>query len=385
MMNQDVPQTAYAGLHREIAGVVESTRAAAARSVNALMTATYWEIGRRIVEFEQGGAGRATYGEALIKRLGTDLSQRFGRGFGWRNLAQMRAFFLAWPAELILQTLSAKSLESWIVRTPSAKSAERMAADHPIRHIPGPDVLAQAFPLPWSAYVRLLSVKTVDARAFYEAEALREGWSVRQLDRQIGSQLYERLALSHNKAALLGKASDVQKGDLLTPEEAIRDPFVLEFLDMKDEYSESDLEAALIQHLADFLLELGDDFAFIGRQRRLRIDDVWFRVDLVFFHRRLRCLLIIDLKVGRFSYADAGQMHLYLNYAREHWTKPGENPPVGLILCAEKGAAEAHYALDNLPNKVLAAEYQMVLPDEATFVRELDRTRVELERRGRGK
>lgn len=385
MMNQDVPQTAYAGLHREIAGIVESTRAAAARSVNALMTATYWKIGRRIVEFEQGGAGRATYGEALIKRLGTDLSQRFGRGFGWRNLAQMRAFFLAWPAELILQTLSAKSLESWIVRTPSAKSAEGMAADHPIPHIPGPDVLAQAFLLPWSAYVRLLSVKTVDARAFYEAEALREGWSVRQLDRQIGSQLYERLALSHNKAALLGKASDVQKGDLLTPEEAIRDPFVLEFLDMKDEYSESDLEAALIQHLADFLLELGDDFAFIGRQRRLRIDDVWFRVDLVFFHRRLRCLLIIDLKVGRFSYADAGQMHLYLNYAREHWTKPGENPPVGLILCAEKGAAEAHYALDNLPNKVLAAEYQMVLPDEATFVRELDRTRVELERRGRGK
>lgn len=141
---------------------------------------------------------------------------------------------------------------------------------------------------------------------------------------------------------------------------------------MKDEYSESDLEAALIQHLADFLLELGDDFAFIGRQRRLRIDDTWFRVDLVFFHRRLRCLLIIDLKVGRFSYADAGQMHLYLNYAREHWMKPGENPPVGLILCAEKGAAEAHYALDNLPNKILAAEYQTVLPDEATFARELE-------------
>lgn len=152
---------------------------------------------------------------------------------------------------------------------------------------------------------------------------------------------------------------------------------------MKDEYSESNLEAALIQHLADFLLELGDDFAFIGRQRRLRIDDSWFRVDLVFFHRRLRCLLIIDLKVGRFSYADAGQMHLYLNYAREHWMKPGENPPVGLILCAEKGAAEAHYALDSLPNKVLAAECQTILPDEATFARELERTRIELERRGR--
>ncbi|HEY2400137.1 MAG TPA: YhcG family protein [Steroidobacteraceae bacterium] len=133
---------------------------------------------------------------------------------------------------------------------------------------------------------------------------------MRQLDRQIGSQLYERLTLSRNKAALLRKAADVQPGDLLTPEEAIRDPFVLEFLDIKDEYSESDLEEALIQHLADFLLELGDDFAFVGRQRRLRIDDTWFRVDLVFFHRRLRCLVIIDLKVRRFSYADAGQMHL---------------------------------------------------------------------------
>ena len=155
----------------------------------------------------------------------------------------------------------------------------------------------------------------------------------------------------------------------------------MEFLGLKDEYSESDLEGALIQHLMDFLLELGDDFAFIGRQRRLRIDDTWFRIDLVFFHRRLRGLVIADLKVGRFSYADAGQMHLYLNYAREHWMKPGENPPVGLILCAQKGAAEAHYALDNLPNKVLAAEYKTVLPDEKLIAEELERSRRELEKR----
>lgn len=231
--------------------------------------------------------------------------------------------------------------------------------------------------------MRLLSVKRAKARTFYETEALREGWSVRQLDRQIGSQLYERLALSRNKAALLKKAGATVPGDVLTPEEAIRDPFVLEFLDLKDEYSESDLEVALLERLTDFLLELGDDFAFIGRQRRLRIDDTWFRVDLVFFHRRLRCLVIIDLKVGRFSYADAGQMHLYLNYAREHWVKPGENPPVGLILCAEKGAAEVHYALDNLPNKILAAEYQTVLPEEKLIAQQLERTRVELEQRYR--
>jgi hypothetical protein len=180
---------------------------------------------------------------------------------------------------------------------------------------------------------------------------------------------------------MLQKAEIAEPGDTITPEEAIKDPFVLEFLDLKDEYSESALEEALIQHLADFLLELGDDFAFVARQRRLRIDDNWFRVDLVFFHRRLRCLVIADLKATPFSYADAGQMHMYLNYARENWMKSGENPPVGLILCTEKGAAEAHYTLDNLPNKILAAEYQTILPDEKLIAAELDRSRRELEQR----
>jgi len=201
------------------------------------------------------------------------------------------------------------------------------------------------------------------------------------LDRQIASQFYERIALSQNKASMLEKAEKSEPSDVVTPEEAIKDPFVLEFLALKDEYSESDLEEALIQHLTDFLFELGDDFAFVDRQRRLRIDDTWFRIDLVFFHRRLHCLVIIDLKVDKFSYADAGQMHLYLNYAREHWMKSGENPPVGLILCAERGAAEAHYALDNLPNKVLAAEYKTVLPDERVIAGELERSRRELEKR----
>ena len=302
--------------------------------------------------FEQGGEDRASYGEALIKRLAVDLTRRFGRGYSKRNIEQMRLFYLTWP---IAQTLSAQSPD-----------LPKLAAD---------------FALPWSAYVRLLSVKNPAARTFYEAETLRCGWSVRQLDRQIGSQFYERIALSRNKAAMLAKAEGTQPGDVMLPEEAFRDPFMLEFPDLKDEYSESDLEEALIQKLTDFLLELGDDFAFVGRQRRLRIDDAWFRVDLLFFHRRLRCLVIIDLKVGKFSYADAGQMHLYLNYAREHWMKPDENPPVGLILCAEKGAAEAHYALDNLPNKVLAAEYRTVLPNEELIANELARTRSELEQR----
>lgn len=165
----------------------------------------------------------------------------------------------------------------------------------------------------------------------------------------------------------------------ILPQQAIRDPFVLEFLELKDEYSESDFEEALINHLMDFMLELGDDFAFVGRQRRLRIDDNWFRVDLLFFHRRLRCLLIVDLKVGKFSYSDAGQMNMYLNYAKEHWTLPDENPPIGLVLCAEKGDGEAHYALAGLPNTVLASEYKMQLPDEKRLADELVRTQAVLE------
>jgi hypothetical protein len=161
----------------------------------------------------------------------------------------------------------------------------------------------------------------------------------------------------------------------------VKDPFILEFLNLKDEYSESDLESALVAQLELFLLELGGDFAFIGRQRRLRVGDEWYRVDLLFFHRRLRSLVVIDLKLGRFTHADAGQMHLYLNYAREHWTLPDENPPVGLILCAQKDEAVAHYALEGLKNKVLAAEYRTTLPDEKTLIAELERSTRRLETR----
>jgi predicted nuclease of restriction endonuclease-like (RecB) superfamily len=364
-----VPEN-YNNIHAGIVELLKTARSAAARNVNSIMTATYWEIGRRIVQSDQAGEKRAEYGDALIQRLAKDLSASFGRGFGPRNLAQMRTFYLTWPQDKILQTVSAKSSTPLLFNGIQSSTSTIQA-------------LANQFPLPWSAYVRLLSVKSPEARTFYETEALRLGWSVRQLDRQIGSQFYERVALSQNKAAMLEKAETPEPSDLVTPEEAIKDPFVLEFLALKDEYSESDLEDALIQRLAEFLLELGDDFAFLGRQRRLRIDDTWFRIDLVFFHRRLRTIVLVDLKVGRFSYADAGQMHLYLNYAREHWMKPDENPPVGLILCAEKGAAEAHYALDNLSNKVLAAEYQTVLPDEKLIAEELERSRRELEKRAR--
>ena len=180
---------------------------------------------------------------------------------------------------------------------------------------------------------------------------------------------------------MLTKGQVPKPEDAVTPEEEIKDPLVLEFLNLKDEYSESELEAALIAQLETFLLELGGDFTFVGRQRRLRIDDEWYRIDLLFFHRRLKSLIIIDLKLGKLTHADAGQMHLYLNYAREHWTLPGENPPVGLILCAGKGEAMARYALDGLPNKVLAAEYKTTLPTEEKLAAELIKTKHFLEER----
>ncbi len=381
----------YEGLLSSVSDLLEQARRTSARTVNAILTATYWEIGRRIVEFEQKGERRAEYGEALLKRLAVDLSSRFGRGYSRQNLQQMRLFYLAHDVDKICQTVSGK-LEGeeksrtasgfsglvTIRQTLSAKSEIVQAAssisEKLSRKLTLSD-LAQVFPLPWSHYVRLLSVDNPEARNFYEAEAIRGGWSVRQRDRQIATQFYERTALSKNKAAMLKKGEKPDTGEVPTAEEEIKDPYVLEFLGLKDEYSENDLEEALIQHLERFLLELGGDFAFIGRQKRLRIGNEWYRIDLLFFHRKLRCLVVIDLKVGKFTHADAGQMHMYLNYAREHWVNDGENPPVGLILCAEKDSAVAKYSLEGLPTKVLAAEYRLALPDEKKLANEVTKTR----------
>lgn len=367
----------YDTILSDVAGLLESARRASARATNAFMTATYWEIGRRIVEYEQSGEKRAEYGERLLERLSADLSKRFGKGFSIVNLRKMRSFYLGWPPSQIRQTLSVEFKPKAIMPIRQTVSAESVTLSLNSNLAE----LAARFPLPWSHYVRLLSVKNHETRAFYEKETLRGGWTVRQLERQINTQFYERTMLSKNKAGMLRKGAKEHPEDIVTPEEEIKDPFVLEFLGLKDEYSENDLEEALIHQLENFLLELGGDFTFVGRQRRLRIGDEWYRVDLLFYHRRLRCLVIIDLKLGKFTHADAGQMHLYLNYAREHWTHPDENPPVGLILCAQKDYAVAHYALEGLPNKVLAAEYRTALPAEKILAAEVEKTRKIIEER----
>ena len=369
----------YSAMLSGVVSILTDARKNTIRSINTIMTSTYWLIGQYIVEFEQRGEERAKYGKGLLKKLSEDLNAKYGRGFSRQNLQNMREFYLLYSMSKkekyrkcqttsgIFKESIASKLPDPIWQTPSAKL--------------DPIIFAKYFRLPWSHYVRLLSVKNTKARSFYETEALRGGWSERQLNRQISSMFYERTALSNNKIEMLEKGSNLNDSEKLTVEEEIKHPLVLEFLGLKDEYSESDMEEAIIRHLEIFLLELGGDFAFIGRQRRLRIDDSWYRVDLIFFHRKLKCLVLIDIKLGKFSHADSGQMHLYLNYARENWSNKDENPPVGIILCAEKGHELARYALGGLPNKVLATEYQTILPNEKDLVAEIEKTRALLENR----
>ena len=349
----------YAAVLADVVGLLDQARRASARVVNAVMTTTYWHVGRRIVEGEQGGSTRAEYAKELLPRLALDLTARFGRGFSRTNLQSMRLFYIAHP---ICQTTSGKS---------SIASSPR-------------ELEAVQFPLPWSHYVKLLGVKKPDARRFYEEEALRGGWTLKQLDRQISTQFHERTLSSQDKTKMLTDGVRPKPEDAETADELVRDPYVLEFLGLKDEYSEHEMEDALIRHLESFLLELGNDFTFVGRQRRLRVGDSWHRVDLLLFHRRLRCLVMVDLKTGKLTAGDAGQMHLYCSYAAEHWTHAGENPPVGLILCSAVNEAVVRYALDTLPNKVMAAEYVSMLPDTALLAAEVERTRRALTGRSRG-
>ena len=352
--------TSYSKALLDIKNLVQEARYASARSVNSIMTVTYWKIGRRLVEVEQKGQKRADYGKKIIQKMSKDLTKSCGKGFGIRNLENFRRFYLSYSHIQKTQTVFAESIKS----LNSKDLSQTQTSD-----------FSKIFPLPWTAYLRLLSVEDESARKFYEDEALRGGWSVRQLDRQISSQFYTRTLLSKNKMKMLTKGVKAKPEDKVTPEEAVKDPYVLEFLNLKDEYSESELEEALILHLEKFLMELGGDFTFVGRQKRLRIGDDWFRVDLVFYHRLLNCLVLIELKVNDFTYADAGQMNMYLNYAKEHWTNENENAPVGLILCTGGKKTLVKYALQGMSNKILATKYQTKLPSPKLLSQEIEKTK----------
>jgi predicted nuclease of restriction endonuclease-like (RecB) superfamily len=391
-----VDEKGYEGLLTGVSELLEQARHGAARSVNQILTATYWEIGGRIVEFEQAGKDRAQYGEELLKRLSKDLTARFGKGFGLTNLKMIRKFFITYHNRVKSQPVSdllhghAKDQKSQtasdllpvgiISSDVGLKKVQALSAlSSPLMTSEILQSVSGEFPLSWSHYVRLLSLDELERREFYEEEAQRAGWSVRQLERQINSMLYERVALSKKKGELLKKAEG--SGNLVTAEEAIRDPYVLEFLGLPEPISEKDLENALIQHMADFLLELGYGFTFVARQKRLQVGSESYYLDLLFYHRGLQCLVAIDLKVGNFTHADAGQMNLYLNYLLENEKMGNENDPIGLILCSEKDEAVAHYALGRLSNKIFASRYKLQLPDPEILKREIEAERRRLEMR----
>jgi predicted nuclease of restriction endonuclease-like (RecB) superfamily len=372
-----IQSSAYSRLFLEISGLLDQARHSAARSVNALLAATYWEIGRRIVEFEQKGRTRAEYGERLLIRLSKDLTAKHGRGFSRANLQQMRLFYSGWEicqtpsgkfeAVVKCQTLSGKNkYGKW--QTVSAESALLPAsASTTIQPVFIP---TDIFPLAWSQYVRLMTVENPQARAFYESESIRGGWSVRQLDRQISTQFYDRAVRSKRPTALIAQ-KELRLHDAISIEAEVRDPYLLEFLNLKDEYSENQLEEALIHHLEWFLLEMGAGFTFVARQKRIRIGNSWYRIDLLLYHRGLKCLIIIDLKTGSFTHADAGQMNLYLNYAKEHMMMPGEADPIGIILCSDKDDAVVKYATGGILTRVFASKYMTNLPDEEILRREI--------------
>jgi predicted nuclease of restriction endonuclease-like (RecB) superfamily len=375
----------YGQLLSGISGILNQARRTSARAVNSVLTATYWEIGRRIVEFEQGGRPKAEYGDALLANLARDLSATHGRGFSKSNVFLMRAFFLGWEifqtpsgkleARAKFPTVSGKSAAT-AVRPPSGQSDMAPAPSTPY----SPLTLA-AFPLSWSHYVRLMGVDKPHARAFYETEAIRGGWSVRQMDRQISTQFFERTAHSKRQNLMLARGQQARPADAVAVQDEVRDPYLLEFLNLKDEYSESELEEALIRHLEWFLLEMGAGFTFVARQKRIRVGGTWYRIDLLLYHRALRCLVVIDLKTGAFTHADAGQMNLYLNYVKEHLTLSGEGDPMGIILCSDRDEAVVKYAMGGIKAKVFASRYLTALPDPETLRQEIVSTQQAIEAR----
>jgi predicted nuclease of restriction endonuclease-like (RecB) superfamily len=349
----------YTTLFKRLADIINSARVTAVRQINKAQVIVYYEIGREIVEFEQKGKARAGYGEELIKRLSKDMTEKFGRGFSEMNLRNMRRFYLEFPIQ-IQQTVSVKSSGKHKFHALSEKSS--------IRQTPSAEFDPR---LSWSHYCELLSVENPLARSFYEQEAINNNWSFRELKRQINSQLFERLALSKDTHAVMRLA---KRGHIIeTPEDAIRDPYVLEFLNLKEEtvYTESHLEQAIMDNLQKFLLEMGKGFTFVARQKRITVGNRHYYVDLVFYNRILKCMVLIDLKIDELIHADIGQMNFYLNYFKDNEMTEGENEPIGLILCARKDEVFAKYVLGNLNNKIFASKYKLALPSEKELARKI--------------
>jgi predicted nuclease of restriction endonuclease-like (RecB) superfamily len=328
----------YRNLLESISTAYVTGQQLAIQSVNTILLQTYWQVGRQIVEFEQGGSTRAMYGKGLLRQLAKDLGLRHGRGFSHSNLVYMRLLYLHYP----------------ISQKPS-------------------DLLS------WSHYVELLKLDDDLERAFYEKQAITEKWSVPELKRQKDASLFLRLAASKDKAGVLKLA---QEGQIVSqPGDLLREPYVFEFLKIPEPYqvSETQLETLLCNHLQPFLLELGKGFTFVGRQYRITVNNTHYRVDLVFYHRILRCFVLIDLKMNEVHHADIGQMNMYLGYFASEENTEGDNPPIGIILSRQKDELLVEYATYQLDSQLFVQKYQLYLPDREALRRELELTLREAE------
>jgi len=371
------PSAVGDNLFLRVVEIIEAARGQVVRSVNSAMVHAYWLIGREIVEVEQQGESRAGYGERAIEALSARLTARLGRGYSAANLRNMRQFFLTFP--------SGSALPAELGGPPIRSAVPGRSSSSKIRSaVPGKSAVPRTAPFPphlgWTHYAVLMRVANPTARAFYEIEAVREGWSSRELERQTASLLFERLAKSRDKDKVLALA---RRGQLVAaPADVLKDPFVLEFLGLTERahWRERDLEQAIIDRIGDFLLEMGKGFCFVARQKRLTLEGDHFYVDLVFYNRLLRCFVLVDLKLGKLTHQDLGQMQMYVNYFDRFQRAEHEAPTIGIVLCSEKNDAMVKITLPNDNAQVLAASYRMYLPTEDELRAELAKERAEAER-----
>jgi predicted nuclease of restriction endonuclease-like (RecB) superfamily len=347
----------------DIRSLIETSRHHAAVTANLALVSLYWNIGRIITQDIQKNERRAGYGEQLLENLGWKLTQEYGQGYSRANLQDMRRFFEAFE---ICQPLASESRSAQICYPLASKFAATEKVN-PEDTEPQPRLsvdFTKHFHLGWTHYRILLSISDTLKRKFYFDQTASQRWSKRELQRQVEGALFERVALSKNTSKLVTLEKKKGPPEVVHYEDIFKDPYLLDFLGLKGAYSEKDLEAAIIHNLEQFLIELGGDFCFIGRQYSMRIDDADYFLDLLFFHRGLRCLIAIDLKLGTFTAADKGQMDLYLAWLKEHEWRRGENEPLGLILCSSKKKQHVELLLRHGPHKMQVSEYLTKLPNK---------------------
>lgn len=352
-------------LFENVKTVIAQTQRSIVSNVNQAMLLAYFQIGKMIVEDEQRGNQRADYAKETILQLSKELNKEFGRGYSVDNLERFRKFYVIYQ-----NRISASVMRKSSDNSQNLKSASTMRLfENPQ---PAIGIFKAPFDLSWTHYIQLLKIKNEDERSFYEIEASENNWSVRELQRQFNSALFERLALSKDKKGIKQLA---EKGQLIErPVDALKSHYVLEFLGLKEDskYSESDLETAIIDKLEHFMLELGKGFLFEGRQRRFTFEGDSFFVDLVFYNRLLRCFVLFDLKIGKLTHQDIGQMQMYVNYYDRKIKARDENPTIGIILCKEGNRTVIEFTLPEDNKQIFSKEYKAVLPSKEALKKQLE-------------